>query len=62
MFGDGLGVLLVSDNTYESSVVLVSDTLSIGRANVLTGPSGSRTYSCVASDVAMCLDRTVARV
>ncbi len=44
MFGDGLGVLLVSDTTHESSVVLVSDTLSIGRANVLVGPTGSCTY------------------
>ena len=39
----GLGFLLVSDTTYESSVVLVSDTLSLGRANVLIGSTGACT-------------------
>jgi hypothetical protein len=54
VLGDGLGVLLVSDTTHESSVVLVSDTLSIGRDNVLVSPTGSCVYYWVDFQVVMC--------
>ncbi len=62
VFGAGLGVLLVSDTTHESFDVLVSNTLSIGRANVLVVPTGSCTYYGVDSQVVMCHLGTVERV
>ncbi len=62
MLRDGLGVLLVSDTTHESSVVLVSNTLSIGRVNVLVGPTGSCTYYGVDSQVVICYLDTAERV